>query len=491
MENDRLGIKLENNIKSYYKNRKKVNLGIEEKSELKNPKKTLLEPHNKSLFTIKTEDNIRLKPLEKEKYLLIEKETLKEETLNLSNNKNIKRNIKNKIEIKNNIRYLIIIIFFAQIILLSNNTYIFQSQFSKITLKINGIGTKNVFTSDYYNFNSIYYPNIIYINGVIQNIIKYSYDFNQTDNIVELIWNNSINSLRYIFYDCSDITEIDLSKFNSSQVTNMAAMFYKCINLISINFENFDTSQVSQMGSMFRECSKLSSLNLSNFDTSELVSMGAMFNLCSNLISINLTNFDISKVTNMDSMFSGCSRLEYINLKSFIENESLSANNIFDQIPDNVVICLNNISNIIFNKIKTKDCYTIDCSDDWRIEQKRIVNKSGICSDNSGNDIIFKYEYKGKYYENCVNGNLVNNLEIQSCQCDAEKCLTCANEPLKENLCLKCKDNYFPLENDNYSYIDNYVKCYKDPIGYYLDKNESLYKKWNVKRREIILLIIV
>ena len=54
MENDRLEIKLENKINSGYKNRKKVNLGIEEKPKLKNPKETFLEPHNNSLFTIKT-----------------------------------------------------------------------------------------------------------------------------------------------------------------------------------------------------------------------------------------------------------------------------------------------------------------------------------------------------------------------------------------------------------------------------------------------------
>ena len=480
MKTSQLKVQLFNIKNTPYKNRKKTLIETEEQSKLKQVNNFFFESENKSPLIIKTKENIQLNQKKEAFFLLAKKEKFNEETLNstIINDKTIKRNnkLKNINKIKNDIRYLIIIIFFTQIILLSNNVDFIQSNFSKITLKINGNGTKNVFTSDN-RFDNIYYPNIIYINGIEQNTIKYSYEFNQTDNNVELIWINNINYLRFMFYDCPDIIEIDLSKFNSSQVTNMAAMFYQCSNLISINFENFDTSQVSEMGSVFRSCSKLSSLNLSSFDTSKVASMGAMFNLCTNLKTINLINFDISNVKNMDSMFSGCSNLEYINLKNFIENDSLSANSIFDQVPDNVVICLNNNSNIILTKIKEKACYTIDCSDNWKTEQKKVVNKDGICSDNSGNDIIFKYEYKGRYYENCLNGNLMSNSDIQSCLCDSEKCFSCPNEPIKEDLCLKCNDNYYTIENDNYSYIDGYVKCYKDPIGYYLDKNESLYKK--------------
>ena len=145
-----------------------------------------------------------------------------------------------------------------------------QSQFSKITLKINGIGTKNILTSNN-NFNSSYYPNIVYINGVPQDTIKYSYYFNQTDNIVVLIWNNTINYYKYMFNGCSYITEIDLSSFDSSNVINMTVMFRGCSKLSYINFTNFDTSKVTEIGSMFREFPKLSSLDLSSFDTSNVI----------------------------------------------------------------------------------------------------------------------------------------------------------------------------------------------------------------------------
>ena len=78
--------------------------------------------------------------------------------------------------------YLIIIIHLIQI---SNNNSQFIT-YSNITLKINGIGNKNVFSSDS-RFGSEYYPNMIYINGIKQPTIKYSYYLNETDNFVELI----------------------------------------------------------------------------------------------------------------------------------------------------------------------------------------------------------------------------------------------------------------------------------------------------------------
>ena len=103
------------------------------------------------------------------------------------------------------------------------------------------------------------------------------------------------------------------------------------------------------------------------------------------------------------------------------------------------------------------------------------MNKTNICNDDSNKNILYKYEYNQKYYEKCLYGNLKNVSPIKNCSCDLEKCSICPNEPLKENLCIKCNNNYYPKENDILN-IDKYVTCYKDPIWYYLDKNESIIK---------------
>ena len=76
------------------------------------------------------------------------------------------------------------------------------------------------------------------------------------------------------------------------------------------------------MRSMFFGCSSLKELNLSNFNTNNVTDMGFMFSGCSSLKELNLSNFNTNNVTNMEYMFYGCSdqfknkiRSEYKNIK--------------------------------------------------------------------------------------------------------------------------------------------------------------------------------
>ena len=74
---------------------------------------------------------------------------------------------------------------------------------------------------------------------------------NETENIIKLVWYNQIDSCNGMFYECSNITEIDLSHFDSSNVTEMVFMFGNCSSLQYLNLSNFDTSQVTDMFAMF------------------------------------------------------------------------------------------------------------------------------------------------------------------------------------------------------------------------------------------------
>ena len=76
----------------------------------------------------------------------------------------------------------------------------------------------------------------------------------------------------------------------------------------------------------------------------------------------------------------------------------------------------------------SKSCYTIDCSSDWKINQKKRVDKTNICWDNLDNNILYKYEYKGLYYEDCQDGTLISNSRIKNCSCNI------FFDKLKENL---------------------------------------------------------
>ena len=117
-----------------------------------------------------------------------------------------------------------------------------------------------------------------------------------------------------MFYGCSGLTSLDLSGFDTSQVTDMGGMFYGCSGLTSLDLSGFDTSQVTDMGGMFNGCSGLTSLNLSGLDTSHVTIMTSMFEGCSGLTSLDLSGFDTSQVTDMGGMFNGCSGLTSLNL---------------------------------------------------------------------------------------------------------------------------------------------------------------------------------
>ena len=63
------------------------------------------------------------------------------------------------------------------------------------------------------------------------------------------------------------------------------------------------------MDGVFEGCSKLTSIDVSSFDTSNVSSMTDMFNGCSELTELNISNFDMSKVQYINRMFERCPNL--------------------------------------------------------------------------------------------------------------------------------------------------------------------------------------
>ena len=100
-----------------------------------------------------------------------------------------------------------------------------------------------------------------------------------------------------MFCDCSKLTELNLSNFNTSNVTNMSNMFRACSSLTSLDLSSFNTSKVTDMEGMFSNCYKFTTLDLSHFDTSNVTSMFNMFMDCKviqtqiNIKNANMTNY--------------------------------------------------------------------------------------------------------------------------------------------------------------------------------------------------------
>ena len=90
----------------------------------------------------------------------------------------------------------------------------------------------------------------------------YYFDESETNNQVELIWNQAITSAEEMFRELSNIIEFDLFNFDTSSVESMGHKFYECSSLISINLSNFDASNVRIMFNMLQDCNSLISLDL-------------------------------------------------------------------------------------------------------------------------------------------------------------------------------------------------------------------------------------
>jgi surface protein len=127
---------------------------------------------------------------------------------------------------------------------------------------------------------------------------------------------SSVTSMSYMFYN-SAVENLDLSEWNTENVTNLYATFISCTKLQTIDVSGWDTSNVTNMQNAFNSCRSLTSLNLSSLNTSKVTNMSYMFSNCTGLTELNLSNLDTSKVTNMSYMFRNCNSLTELSLSSF------------------------------------------------------------------------------------------------------------------------------------------------------------------------------
>ena len=173
-------------------------------------------------------------------------------------------------------------------------------------------------------------PEKVYLN-TNSSMMFFSGDSEQKiKNILELDLSkfdtSRVTNMSHMFNGMRNLTTLNLSNFNTSNVTNMGGMFFNMTNLTAFNFSNFDTSKVTDMGSMFYGMSSLTTLDLSNFNTSQVTIMDGMFFNMTNLTTLNLSNFDTSNVTDMRSMFNGMTNLASLDISSFntknVENMS-------------------------------------------------------------------------------------------------------------------------------------------------------------------------
>lgn len=116
-----------------------------------------------------------------------------------------------------------------------------------------------------------------------------------------------------MFSNLKALTSIDLSGFDTSNVTNFQWMFYNCNNLTSVvGLENFNTSKATTFEYMFYGCEKLPDINVTNFDTSNATTLKGIFQNCKAVTTMDISSFSTEKVTVIHDIFQGCEKLEVV-----------------------------------------------------------------------------------------------------------------------------------------------------------------------------------
>ena len=176
----------------------------------------------------------------------------------------------------------------------------------------------------------------IFLNDKKQDF-TYNYEFKEKGKYTfHFIFNKPLTDLSYLFHQCKQLKEIDLSHFHPKNVRNMRNMFNECEKLEKIKFFDSEiTKKVKDMRYMFSNCKSLTDLKI-NFQLKNIEKMDSMFLSCSKLKNIkllplertmkymfkdcdslkeaNLSYFENIKIDDMSYMFSGCTNLEIIHL---------------------------------------------------------------------------------------------------------------------------------------------------------------------------------
>ena len=158
----------------------------------------------------------------------------------------------------------------------------------------------------------------LYINNKLHKYKKYFIPEKEGIYNILLKFNTILTDCTFMFSGCYNLINIDLSSFDTKNVSDMKFMFYNSYNLKNINLSSFNTQNVKNMKSMFSYCKNLRNIDLTSFDTKNVENMDCMFECCENVVNFDLSSFDMLNVRTMKYMFEFCYNLREIDLSYFI-----------------------------------------------------------------------------------------------------------------------------------------------------------------------------
>lgn len=122
---------------------------------------------------------------------------------------------------------------------------------------------------------------------------------------------SSVTTLQQMFNNCN-LTTLDVSGFDTSNVTNMYGMFLNDSSLTALDVSGWDVSKVTDFEHMFHNCKKVAALDVSNWNPKSAQRMDATFYNCCIVTTLDVSKFDLSNLKRMDDIFGSCTQLTNI-----------------------------------------------------------------------------------------------------------------------------------------------------------------------------------
>ena len=117
----------------------------------------------------------------------------------------------------------------------------------------------------------------------------------------------SASDCSFMFYNCKALRSFTWPHIDLSRCESISSLLDGCSSLASVTL-NMNTENIKYMAGIFYNCNSITSIDLTSFDTSNVTLMNYMFAYCTKLEEIICPDgFDMRSCGNVDFMFNGCS----------------------------------------------------------------------------------------------------------------------------------------------------------------------------------------
>ncbi len=198
---------------------------------------------------------------------------------------------------------------------ISNSKYLFKAYLEEH----NGNYTLVIKNKDYFSFNEMWKIEDAQMDNGHIKVLPWVLD-NRANKItkVDIQDNIKIRSISFWFYNLNNLKEIvGLEKIDTSELVSMSATFKNCSSLEEIDLSSFNTKNVTTTSGMFSGCNNLKTIYVgNNWNMDKVESSDDMFKDCTSLIGPNATEYNEYVVDKTFAQVDDLDNAGYLTLKN-------------------------------------------------------------------------------------------------------------------------------------------------------------------------------